>query len=236
MMEVGDVPLDDYYKAVDVLGDKILERAEAEAGALRAPPSSSILRRTGETADHDDVGPSGRLIPKGGEEDPGEILRCLKDGKLVSDDIEHWGAGTKGDDKIYLSDDGEACKIDKRGVPYKVGSDGRRIVPTRRPKHLYTPEEWDKMDVKAKDKAYNKAKRERAKDAKKTAVGKKLVDKVLDKMIFPKIVQCDKIVLELGSSCTEGWEWAQESVQQQLQEEFLQDVVRASSTCLLRVQ
>ena len=212
--------MDDYYKAVDVLGDKILERAEAEAGALRALPSSSILRRTGE---------SGRLIPKGGEEDPGEVLRRLKDEKLVSGDIEHWGAGIQGDGKIYLSDNGEACKIDKRGVPYKVGSDGRRIVPTRRPKHLYTPEEWDKMDVKAKDKAYKKAKRERAKDAKKTrkraAVGKKLVDKVLDKMIFPKIVQCDKIDLELGSSCTEGWEWAQESVQQQLQEEFLQDVV-----------
>ena len=32
-----------------------------------------------------------------------------------------------GDGKIYLNDDGEACKIDKRGVPYKVGSDGRRI-------------------------------------------------------------------------------------------------------------
>ena len=91
------------------------------------------------------------------------------------------------------------------------------------------------MDMKAKDKAYKKAKRERAKDAKKTrkraAVGKKLVDKVLDKMIFPKIVQCDKIDLELGSSCTEGWEWAQESVQQQLQEEFLQDVVPAVPAC-----
>ena len=53
-----------------------------------------------------------------------------------------------------------------------------------------------------------KAKRERAKDAKKdrkrAAVGKKLVDKVLDKMIFPKVVQCDKIDLELGSSCTDA--------------------------------
>ena len=62
-------------------------------------------------------------------------------------------------------------------------------------------------------------------------MGKKLVEKVLDKMIFPKIVQCDKIDLELGSSCTEGWEWAQESVQQQLQEEFLHDVVPAVPAC-----
>ena len=49
---------------------------------------------------------------------------------------------------------------------------------------------------------------------------------------FPKIVQCDKIDLELGSSCTEGWEWAQESVQQQLQEEFLEDVVPAVPACV----
>ena len=90
----------------------------------------------------DEVGPSGRLIPKGGEEDPGEILRHLKDLKLASDDIGHWSAGTEGDGQIYLNDDGEACKIDKRGVPYKIGSGGRRLVPSRRPKHLYSPEEW----------------------------------------------------------------------------------------------
>ena len=140
--------------------------------------------------------------------------------------------GIKGDGKIYLNDDGEACKIDKRGVQYQVGSDGRRIVLTRRPKHLYTPEEWDKMDAKAKDKASKKAKRQGAKDAKKdrkrAAVGKKLVGKMLDKMIFPKIVKID---LELGSSCTDGWEWARESFQQQLQEEFLEDVIPAVPAC-----
>ena len=232
---IGDDCLDDYYKAVDALGDKVLERTEADTGALRAPTSSSTLRRTDEADPHDDVGPSGRLIPKSGEEEPGDILRRLKDGKLGSDDTEHWSTGTKGDGKIYLNDDGEACKTDKRGVPYKVGSDGRRIVSTRRPKHLYTPEEWGKMDAKAKDKAYKKAKRERAKDAKKdrkrAAVGKKLVDKVLDKMIFPKVVQCDKIDLELGSSCTDGWEWAHEFVQQQLQDEFLENVIPAVPAC-----
>ena len=113
---IGDDPLDDYYKAVDALGDKVLERAEADAGALRAPTSSSTLVRADGSVPHDDVGPSGRLIPKGGEEDPGDILCRLKDGKLVSDDVEHWSTGTKGDGKIYLNDDGEACKIDKRGI------------------------------------------------------------------------------------------------------------------------
>ena len=45
------------------------------------------------------------------------------------------------------------------------------------------------------------------------------------------IVQCNKIDLELGSSCTDGWEWAHESVQQQLQEEFLEDVIPAVPAC-----
>ena len=136
----GGIPLDDYYDTVDAIGDKILERDELDAGAHRAPPPSSILGRTDGPLEHDDVGPSGRLIPKGGDEDPGEILRRLKVAKLASDDVEHWSVGTKGDGKIYLNDDGEACKIDKRGVPYKVGSDGRRILPSRRPKHIYSPE------------------------------------------------------------------------------------------------
>ena len=220
--------------AFDAMGEKILERDEIDARAHRAPPPSSTSGRVDGPIEPDDIGPSGRLIPKGGEEDPGEILRRLKDAKLASDDVEHWSVGTKGDGKIYLNDDGEACKIDKRGVPYKTGSDGRRILPSRRPKHLYSPEEWDKLDAKTKKKTYKKVTREKAKDAKvsrkRAAVGKRMVGKILDNMIFPKIVQCDKIDLELGSSCTEGWEWAQESVQQQLQEEFLDDVVESAPT------
>ena len=72
----------------------------------------------------------------------------------------------KGDGKIYLNDDGEACKIDKRGVPYKVGSDGRRILPSRRPIHKYTPEEWKKMGEAEKKAAYKKDKRDKARSAK----------------------------------------------------------------------
>ena len=93
----GGIPLDDYYSAVDAIGEKILERDEIDAGAPSALPPSSTLERTDAPIEADEVGPSGRLIPKSGEEDPGEILRCLKDAKLASDDIEHWGVGTKGD-------------------------------------------------------------------------------------------------------------------------------------------
>ena len=133
---------------------------------------------------------------------------------------------------VLGNDDGEACKIDKRGVPYKVGSDGRRLVPSRRPKHLYSPREWDKLDAKSKKKSYKKAKREKAKDA-RLARKRAAVGNALDKMIFPKIVQCDKIDFELGSSCTEGWEWAQELVSQQLQEVFLDDVIPAVPASLV---
>ncbi|CAE7949193.1 unnamed protein product [Symbiodinium sp. KB8] len=235
----GAIPLDDYYTSVDKLGDKILERAEVDARAHDVPPSSSITRKASIPDGADEVGPSGRLIPKGGEWRGGSRRHPtpLEDTKLASDDIEHWSVGVKGDRKIYLNDDGEACKIDKRGVPYKVGSDGRRIVPSRRPKHLYSPEEWDKLDAKTKKKAYKKAKREKAKDArtarKRAAVGRRIVGNVLDKMVFPKIVQCDKIDLELGSSCTEGWEWAQELVNQQSQEVFLDDVIPAVPASLV---
>ena len=85
----------------------------------------------------------------------------LKAKKLAPEDMEHWGSGVKGDGKIYLNDDGEACKIDKRGVPYKVGSDGRRILPSRRPIHRYTPEDWKKMGEAEKKAAYKKVWRRR---------------------------------------------------------------------------
>ena len=185
---IGDGPLD-YYEAIDAIGEKILARAEEEGKPHGGASSSTTLPKTSGPRSLDEVGPSGRLVPKGDEEDPGEILHRLKESKLMSDDIEHWSTGTKGDGKIFLNDDVKVCKIYDRGVPYKVGSDGRRIVPTRRPKHLYTPEEWDLLGA---------------------------VDKMLDRMIFPKIVQCNKIDLELGSSCTSGWEWTKESVQQHI--------------------
>ena len=70
---VEEVPLD-YYEAIDAIGDKVLDRAAADAKAHGASSSSTALPRAGGPPTHDEMGPSGRLIPKGGEEDPGEIL------------------------------------------------------------------------------------------------------------------------------------------------------------------
>ena len=148
--------------AIDAIGDKILERAEREAAGILPPlppPATPPPGVSDDRRSHDEVGPSGRLIPKGDSEEPGEIIKILKEKKLAPEDMEHWGSGVKGDGKIYLNDDGEACKIDKRGVPYKVGSDGRRILPSRRPIHRYTPEDWKKMGEAEKKAAHKKDKR-----------------------------------------------------------------------------
>ena len=96
--------------------------------------------------------------------------------------------------------------------------------------NTYSPDEWDAFGTKARAAAYKKDKREKAKAAKKArkraAVGKKMVNKVLDAMIFPKVVQCDTIDLEMGGSCTDGWEWTQDSVNQHVREAFLKTSYR----------
>ena len=137
--------------------------------------------------------------------------------------------------KNYLNDDGEACKIDKRGVPYKIGSDGRRILPSRRPIHKYTPEDWKKLDEAEKKAAHKKDKRDKARSAKKerkkAAMGKKVVSKVLDKMIFPKVVQCSAIDLQLNATIDDyGWAWAQEMSNSYAQDIFLADVPGSTSS------
>ena len=50
--------------------------------------------------------------------------------------------------------------------------------------------------------------REKAKAAKKdrknVTVGRKTMSKVLDNVIFPKIVQCDEIDVQINVPCTDG--------------------------------
>ena len=122
----GEIGEDERLVAV---GDKILARAEHDTSGITLPSPPVVPSGSGDgRRSHDEVGPSGRLIPKGDGEEPGEIIKILKKAKLVPAEIEHWCTGIKGGGKIYLSDDGEAFKVDKRGVPYRVGSDGRRIL------------------------------------------------------------------------------------------------------------
>ncbi|CAL1155113.1 unnamed protein product, partial [Cladocopium goreaui] len=60
--------------------------------------------------------------------------------------------GKRGDGIIYLSDNGEHVKLDKRGRPYRVGPDGRKEVRgSPRPKSSYSPEEWRSLSAKERD-------------------------------------------------------------------------------------
>ena len=64
--------------------DKIMARAGGEA-----PSHADHHHHHHHNLPYHEVGPTGRLIPIGDEEDPGDILHRLKELKLVSDDIEH---------------------------------------------------------------------------------------------------------------------------------------------------
>ena len=62
--------------------------------------------------------------------------------------VDHMSKGTAGDGIIYLNDIGETVKLDVKGHPYKVGSDGRRFFRSSpRPRSKYTPEEWRALTI-----------------------------------------------------------------------------------------
>ena len=96
---------------------------------------------------------------------------------LIDGDMIHWSSGTASDGKIYMNDDGEPCKIDKRGAAYRVGPDGRRSIPTLRPKDKFTPEEWKALGSKGRkielDIIREEEKKKRAKEISATHDGVK---------------------------------------------------------------
>ena len=62
--------------------------------------------------------------------------------------MDHMSMGKASDGIIYLNDDGETVKLDRKGNPYKVGSDGRRFFRSSpRPRSKYTPEEWKALSL-----------------------------------------------------------------------------------------
>ena len=79
--------------SIDAIGDKILERAEREAAGMLPPlppPATPPPGISDDRRSHDGVGPSGRLTPKGDSEEPGEIIKILKEKKLAP---EIWNTG-----------------------------------------------------------------------------------------------------------------------------------------------
>ena len=62
--------------------------------------------------------------------------------------MDHMSKGTAGDGIISLNDIGDRVKLDRKGRPYEVGSDGRRFFRSSpRPRSKYTHEEWRALTI-----------------------------------------------------------------------------------------
>ena len=63
----------------------------------------------------------------------------------------HYLEGIASHGIIYVNDIGDEVKLDSKGRPYRVGNDGRKLMPSKRPVGYVTPEEWAKMSAKEKE-------------------------------------------------------------------------------------
>ena len=69
---------------------------------------------------------------------------------LIEGEVLHWPNDTVSDGKIYINDDRESYKIDKRGATYRIDPDGRRSIPTLRPEDKFPLEEWKALGSKGR--------------------------------------------------------------------------------------
>ena len=63
----------------------------------------------------------------------------------------HYSEGIASDGVVYVNDIGDEVKLDSRGRPYRVGSDGRKLMPSKRPARYITPEEWKAMSMRERE-------------------------------------------------------------------------------------
>ena len=63
----------------------------------------------------------------------------------------HYSEGIASDGIVYVNDIGDEVKLDSRGRPYRVGSDGRKLMPSKRPARYITPEEWKAMSMRERE-------------------------------------------------------------------------------------
>eukprot|EP00435_Cladocopium_sp_Y103_P001372 s4261_g1.t1 len=86
------------------------------------------------------------LPPPPGLEQPVPDSSSKPDRVIVPESmIEHYLEGKKGDNIVYLNDDGERVKIDKLGRLYRVDDRGYKIVRDSPRPAKYTPTEWQKV-------------------------------------------------------------------------------------------
>lgn len=63
----------------------------------------------------------------------------------------HYSEGIASDGVIYVNDLGDEVKLDSKRRAYRVGSDGRKLMPSKRPSRYVTPEEWKAMSMRERD-------------------------------------------------------------------------------------
>ena len=89
---------------------------------------------------------------KGDDDDgKGDKPKELKELDAEVPKLLHYSEGVASDGIIYINDFGEEVKLDSKGRAYKVGSDGRKLMPSKRPARYITPEEWKKMSLKERE-------------------------------------------------------------------------------------
>lgn len=111
--------------------------------------------------------------------DAGEKPKESKSSGRDKPELLHYSEGVAPDEVIYANDVGDEVKLDSKGRAYPVGSDGRTLMPSKKPSRYITPEEWKREDI-AREEAEEEdwiAKRKGKKDKKEKKAKKEKKDK-----------------------------------------------------------
>ena len=122
------------------------ERVNGTIEGLRNRDNPAI-----EDEDEDEDDEDGNDGDDGGDGDAGKKSKETKHDDKDKSELPHYSTGMASDGLIYVNDMGDEVKLDSRGRAYRVGSDGRKLMPSRRPARYVTPEEWSKMSLKERD-------------------------------------------------------------------------------------
>ena len=133
MVEPIEFPLKDLY-----------EKTNGTVEGLRDRDNNEIEDEEGNDDDGGDDHDDG---------DDGEDKKPKAMGKDKEDEprLLHYSERIASDGIIYINDIGDEVKLDSKGRPYRVGKDGRKLMPSKRPVGYVTPEEWAKMSAKEKE-------------------------------------------------------------------------------------
>ena len=85
------------------------------------------------------------------DEGKGDKPQVSKESSKEKPKLLHYSEGVASDGIIYVNDLGDEVKLDAKGRAYKVGSDGRKLMTSKRPSSYITPEEWKKMSLKERE-------------------------------------------------------------------------------------